>query len=60
MRAPIARKTRGRMDKLAFDEALAPSAERSIDLVALDDALKDLPRSIRARARSLNSVSSVA
>jgi RNA polymerase sigma factor (TIGR02999 family) len=32
----------GGWDKLAFDEALAPSAERSIDLVALDDALKDL------------------
>src|SRR3979411_770833 len=32
----------GGWDKLAFDEALAPSAERSVDLVALDDALKDL------------------
>ncbi len=37
-----AKKRGGEWDKLAFDEALAPSAERSIDLVALDDALKDL------------------
>jgi RNA polymerase sigma factor (TIGR02999 family) len=32
----------GGWDKLAFDEALAPAAERSVDLLALDDALKDL------------------
>ncbi len=32
----------GSWDKLAFDEALAPSDERSVDLIALDDALKDL------------------
>jgi RNA polymerase sigma factor (TIGR02999 family) len=37
-----AEKRGGNWDKLAFDEALAPSAERSVDLVALDDALKDL------------------
>ena len=37
-----AEKRGGGWDKLAFDEALAPSAERSLDLVALDDALKDL------------------
>ncbi len=41
-RSHRAEKRGGNWDKLAFDEALAPSAERSIDLVALDDALKDL------------------
>ncbi|MDP9100057.1 MAG: sigma-70 family RNA polymerase sigma factor [Verrucomicrobiota bacterium] len=37
-----AEKRGGDWDKLAFDEALAPAAERSVDLIALDDALKDL------------------
>jgi RNA polymerase sigma factor (TIGR02999 family) len=37
-----AEKRGGNWDKLAFDEALAPSEERSVDLIALDDALKDL------------------
>ena len=32
----------GTWDKLAFDEALAPAAPRSLNLIALDDALKDL------------------
>jgi RNA polymerase sigma-70 factor (ECF subfamily) len=41
-RSHRAEKRGGGWDKLAFDEALAPSAERSVDLVALDDALKDL------------------
>jgi len=41
-RAHRAEKRGGGWDKLAFDEALALSAERSIDLVALDEALKDL------------------
>ena len=41
-RSHRAEKRGGNWDKLAFDEALAPSAERSVDLVALDDALKDL------------------
>jgi len=41
-RAHRAEKRGGGWDKLAFDEALAPSAERSINLIALDDALKDL------------------
>ena len=41
-RAHRAEKRSGGWDKLAFDEALAPAADRSIDLVALDDALKDL------------------
>jgi RNA polymerase sigma-70 factor (ECF subfamily) len=41
-RSHRAEKRGGGWDKLAFNEALAPSAERSIDLVALDDALKDL------------------
>lgn len=37
-----AEKRGGNWDKLSFEEALAPSDERSVDLVALDDALKDL------------------
>ncbi len=37
-----AEKRGGGWDKLVFDEAIAPAAERSIDLVALDEALKDL------------------
>ena len=37
-----AEKRGGGWDKIAFDEALVPLAERSIDLIALDDALKDL------------------
>lgn len=41
-RAHRAEKRGGGWDKLAFDEALTPSAERTIDLIALDDALKDL------------------
>jgi RNA polymerase sigma factor (TIGR02999 family) len=41
-RAHRAEKRSGGWDKLAFDEALAPAADRSVDLVALDDALKDL------------------
>ena len=32
----------GTWDNLAFDEALAPAAPRSINLIALDDSLKDL------------------
>ena len=43
-RAHRAEKRGGGWDKLAFDEALAPSAERSIDLVALDDALEGSSR----------------
>lgn len=41
-RAHRAEKRGGDRQKLAFDEALTPSAERSVDLIALDDALKDL------------------
>jgi RNA polymerase sigma factor (TIGR02999 family) len=41
-RSHRAEKRGGNWDKLAFDEALAPSSERSVDLIALDDALKDL------------------
>ena len=41
-RAHCAKKRGGGWDKLAFDEALAPSMERNVDLIALDDALKDL------------------
>jgi RNA polymerase sigma factor (TIGR02999 family) len=41
-RSHRAEKRGGGWDKLVFDEALAPSAERSVDLVALDDALQDL------------------
>jgi len=41
-RSHRAEKRGGGWDKLVFDEALAPSAERSVDLIALDDAMKDL------------------
>lgn len=41
-RSHRAGKRGGGWDKLEFDDALAPAAERSVDLVALDDALKDL------------------
>jgi RNA polymerase sigma factor (TIGR02999 family) len=41
-RARRAKKRGGGWEKLAFDEALAPSMERNVDLIALDDALKDL------------------
>lgn len=41
-RSHHAEKRGGNWDKLVFDEALAPAAERSVDLLALDDALQDL------------------
>ena len=41
-RSHRAEKRGGGWDKLEFEEALAPSGERSVDLVALDDALKEL------------------
>jgi len=41
-RAHQAAKRGGVREKLEFDEALAPSDERSVDLIALDDALQDL------------------
>ena len=41
-RSHRAEKRGGTWDKLAFDDSLAPSSERNVDLVALDDALKDL------------------
>jgi RNA polymerase sigma-70 factor, ECF subfamily len=41
-RSHRAEKRGGNWDKIAFDDALAPSSERGIDLIALDDALKDL------------------
>ena len=41
-RAHRAEKRGGTWDKLAFDEALALAVPRSINLIALDDALKDL------------------
>ena len=34
----------GKWDKLEFDEALAPGLSRSVDLLALDDALIDLAK----------------
>lgn len=34
----------GKWDKLEFDEALAPGFSRSVDLLALDDALLDLAK----------------
>ncbi len=41
-RAHQAVKRGGVREKLEFDEALAPADERSVDLIALDDALQDL------------------
>jgi RNA polymerase sigma factor (TIGR02999 family) len=41
-RSHRADKRGGGWDKLAFEEALAPAAERSVDVIALDEALKDL------------------
>ncbi|MEP6955934.1 MAG: sigma-70 family RNA polymerase sigma factor [Chthoniobacterales bacterium] len=32
----------GALEKVVFDEALAPSVSRDLDLIALDDALQDL------------------
>lgn len=34
----------GDQTKVEFDEALAPSASRSVDVIALDDALQDLAK----------------
>jgi RNA polymerase sigma factor (TIGR02999 family) len=34
----------GELTKVEFDEALAPSASRSLDVIALDDALRDLAK----------------
>lgn len=39
-----AQKRDGEWNKIEFDEALAPAAERSINLIALDDALQDLAK----------------
>jgi RNA polymerase sigma factor (TIGR02999 family) len=41
-RSHRAEKRGGTWDKLEFEEGLAPAAGRSVDLIALDDALKDL------------------
>ncbi|MGZ5004604.1 MAG: sigma-70 family RNA polymerase sigma factor [Chthoniobacterales bacterium] len=41
-RAHRAEKRGGGWDKLALDEASTPLPERGVDLIALDDALKDL------------------
>jgi RNA polymerase sigma factor (TIGR02999 family) len=37
-----AEKRGGEREKILFDEALAPSNERAVDLIALDEALQDL------------------
>ena len=41
-RAHQAAKRGGVREKLEFDEALAPADERTVDLIALDDALREL------------------
>lgn len=41
-RAHRAEKRGGEREKIEFDEALAPSDEKAVDLIALDDALQDL------------------
>ena len=43
-RSHRAEKRGGDREKIAFDEALAPSDEKAVDLIALDDALQDLGR----------------
>ena len=43
-RSHRAAKRGGGREKIQLDEELAPSPERDVDLVALDDALKDLGR----------------
>ena len=41
-RSHRAEKRGGEREKIEFDEALAPSGEKAVDLIALDDALQDL------------------
>jgi RNA polymerase sigma factor (TIGR02999 family) len=41
-RAHRAEKRGGEREKIEFDEAFAPSGEKAVDLIALDDALQDL------------------
>ena len=41
-RSHRAEKRGGEREKLEFDEALVPSGEKAVDLIALDDALQDL------------------
>ena len=41
-RSHRAEKRGGDREKLEFDEALLPSGERAVDLIALDEALRDL------------------
>ena len=41
-RSHRAEKRGGEREKIEFDEALAPSDEKAVDLIALDDALQDL------------------
>ena len=41
-RSHRAAKRGGDREKIEFDEALAPSDEKAVDLIALDDALQDL------------------
>lgn len=42
VRSHRAEKRGGEREKLAFDEALVSSEERTVDLIALDEALQDL------------------
>jgi RNA polymerase sigma factor (TIGR02999 family) len=43
-RSHCAEKRGGGAEKLEFDEALVPAGERTVDLIALDDALHGLER----------------
>jgi len=45
------KKRGGAWDKVEFDEALAPSAPRNLDVIALDDALQDLTKLNAQHAR---------
>jgi RNA polymerase sigma factor (TIGR02999 family) len=50
-RAKLAAKRGGNVYKLSLDEAIAPSQEKDLDLVALDDALEVLTRHDTQQAR---------
>jgi len=50
-RARQASKRGGVRDKIEFDEALAPAEERAVDLVALDDARRELDAFDKRKSR---------
>ncbi len=52
-RAKVAAKRGGRQVRVAFSETLNYSDEKAADLVALDDALKELAASDERKARTI-------